>query len=216
MKRFTVLFGLAGCAGGGNDDGMEAATAADIEEVQRAVGAGTTGLDPAVELDRQGAFAGVGDCVWGFTVAGPADGAALDAAIDGVPCGGSVAGERGSVEYAVTAAELGGGISFAGDGAWDYDLTGTRTADTTVTSTARGTTRTYTGQWELVSLVGRTDADGTGPFDAVLTYTGWFGGDWGLEWSRTADGAVSGALVGPRGASCTVSGVDDAVEVSCD
>jgi hypothetical protein len=207
---------VGGCFGHRNDDALEAATAADMEELARAVDTTTGSLGDAAEVSASGEFDGVGDCAWSWSVEGPSDGATLAAGITNTPCGGTISGARGSIDYQVTLGEIGGTLVRQGPGAWDYDLTGDRTADTTITSTRRGSSETYTGAWSLESLIGSADGTGEGPFDAVLAYTGWFGGEWDLTWSRSADGAVEGTLVGPGGRSCAASGTTDAVDVVCD
>jgi hypothetical protein len=212
MRILALTIGLAGCAPT-NDGEMQASTASDLEELARTVDASTASLGGGVDLDLTGQAQGVGDCVWTWSVSGPAAGADFASTVS-APCGGSLAGAWGSVDYAVRSGDLVGTIARA-DPLWTYDITGSRTADTTLTSARTGRSTTYQGDWTLDSLVGTTDGDGAGPFDARLSYEGWFGGDWAVDWSRSEDGAVSGSITGPRGRTCTVSGTTEAVLVDC-
>lgn len=197
MNRIGWVMGLLGGCAVTNDGDLEASTASDLAELSRSV----------ADLSTTGGFEGVGDCHWTWTVT---DGD-YAAALDTTPCGASISGVRGEVVLEVTSGALTGTVGADGSG-WTYDLGGTRTAETTVTSTRRETENTYDGSWTLVSLVGSTP----GIYDAELAYTGWFGGDWTLLWSRAEDGAFDGTMTGPRGRTCTIAGNEDQAEIVCD
>lgn len=214
--RWTTLCALlaAGCGLRSSDDegALAVVVSNDTDELARQVTAATVSLPDGV-LSVDGEVEGVGDCLWGWSIEGPRDGATLSAAPLLTPCGAEGAGERIDWIYQVVDGDLGGLVAATDEpGVWSFDLSGSRKAE--ITASGDEQSRTYDASLELRSLVGTTDGQSPA-FDAAAEYVGWFGGAWALAWSVAEDQSISGTIDGPRGRSCIVSGVRDAVEVDC-
>lgn len=214
--RWMWILVVAGCGEEAVDpDTVATAAEGDVAEIARAaddmVGALTA---RGALIDITESFTGVGTCVWTWNLTGTVGDLTYTAAIDEVPCGGSYDGVRLDLDYTVTEGRLNGEIT-KGAADWSYSLSGARSASLTV-DTLRRDAQTYTGDWTLDSLTGTTNGYDPGPFDAELTYTGFAGGTWTLEVSRTADLSITGTLTGPEGTTCTVSGSSaEDVQVDC-
>jgi hypothetical protein len=221
MNKPWSWVGLAVVAGCGDTelsqddlDALAASLESDVEELARTADAFSAELRDAPQLDVSGETSGVGDCVWAWTLTGPNTAAVYSASLASAPCGGGWDGERLTLEYAVTAGQVDGTVA-KGTDTWAYELTGTRSSEFSY-STVRTGERTYTADWSLDALTGETDGFDPGPFELAATYTGFAGGVWDIAVSRAADLTVTGTVVGPNGASCTITGTsaDDAT-VTC-
>ncbi|MEQ1500588.1 MAG: hypothetical protein ABMB14_00085 [Myxococcota bacterium] len=205
---------MVGCLPATGDDTLASTVASDTEELARTAESLAAAAElGGAELSMSGEVRGVGDCVWAWSVNGPIAGAAYAADVS-APCGGSVGGERVSIDYQVTAGSIDGTVAADGDG-WTFDLTGVREATVAVTTARRGE-QTADGRFELTAFTGAVSDETLGAFDLATTYTGWADGVWDLVLSADDEGALDGTLTGPNGGTCAVGGTRDEAVVTCE
>lgn len=217
MRKALFLLPLIAVACGetaSDQDALSANAAADTETLARTLDETATELAEAIgDISSSAEYAGIGDCVWTVGMEGSIASGVLSAEVSPSPCGGSVTGETATVDVSVTSGSLTGTWTADLEG-WTVEMSGSRSATTTIEGPRR--TRTVDTTWSVDSLEAFVNEEGLGSWSASVSYGAGVGEGWSLEIDGTGTGTITGTLSGPGGASCTVSGTVDAVDVTCD
>lgn len=194
---------------------MASTSSSDVDEMARTVEAAAEVLAAARGgLDETRSYETIGDCVWSLAVSGTLASGTITAGLDAAPCGATLENDLGSVEVEITSGELAGTYVADGEGVWLISLSGLREATSEATGPRRSSAVDTTA--EIASLDAIVDGEGVVSWSASVTYGAGLRDGWSLDVSVDEDGALTGTLSGPRGASCTFSGEPADVEIVCD
>lgn len=170
--------------------------------------------DDLEERDSASECAGtVGTCVFCFDVLGTPLEGSFTLGMEDTPCGVAweVAGR--SLNYSVTHTDIAGTWTATGlGGVYTVEASGDRAAVLGLQSAREGTREldssygvVMTAEVENLQVEGLT---------LSMTYRDFLDGTWSVE-VTAAEGVVDGAVVGPEGTSCSLSGAVESPVVTC-